>query len=462
MVQRIAVIGSGHLGSVTAACLAHIGHEVVGFESDPTLLAELREGIAPCDEPELDDLLADALEDGSLRFSGDLAEAMAGADIVFLCPALGISPDGELQTHAVRELIRRVATHITSYTVVVTKSILPVGTGRWVSGLMEDVLGPNAADLVGLVANPDFARSGTAVSDFLHPERVVLGSDSSKARRIATRVFRPIVEQRLPRSRTGRSHVVLLPTSLAAAEVIKYASSALHAGKMRLADEVARLCGVLEADTGEVLVGMGLDRRVGGNALDTSPGWGDADLSSALRVDFATPPLHAGPPVPGVPITAAQRRYVRGLARRHLEHLPGATICLFGLGLPALERDGQDATFAGQDGSLSAAVDDPHVTAVPDVPDIRLVPGAIRAATGADAIVLSTEWPQFLSLHLADLRRTMRGDLFFDGRNNFDPVMVERAGFRYVALGNLSSAPGDDGRHHTLTAQPEPITAGVR
>src|SRR3984957_9073819 len=241
MGRRIAVIGSGYVGSVVAACLAHVGHDVVGVESDPAKLDHLSGGAAPFHEPGLDQLIRDGLSLGKLSFTDDFREAMGASDIVFVCVGTPPGPDGQADTSAIRSVARSIARNLQHYHAIVTQSPVPIGTGYWLGSLIEEVVGPEGRELFGVVSNPEFLREGNAVHDFLHPDRVVLGSDDAKAREIVADVYRPILEQRIPGDVGRRDVVPLLQTWLTTAEMIKYASNAFLATKISFAKKIAHL-----------------------------------------------------------------------------------------------------------------------------------------------------------------------------------------------------------------------------
>ncbi len=443
MGERVAVIGSGYVGSVVAACLAHVGHSVVGVEADSEKLATLRAGTAPFHEAGLDALIAGGLASGNLRFTDDFCDAMDSSDVVFVCVGTPPGPDGEADTTAIRGVTVAIAQNLRHYHVIITKSTVPIGTGFWLGSLIEDILGAEGRDRFGVVSNPEFLREGSAVQDFLHPDRVVLGSDDPKAREIAANVYRPILEQQIPGDVGKRDVVPLLQTKLTTAEMVKYASNAFLATKISFANEIARLCDFVGADITEVTAGMGLDTRIGGRFLDAGLGWGGSCFGKDLSALITTANEYGYQPKileGAVSVNESQRKHVVDQLLGHLKTLRGAKICILGLSFKPHTDDLRDspaldvATRLIGKGAFVAAYD-PMVTAVPDVPDIRLMPDAIRAAANADAIVLATDWPQFLSVRLTELRRSMRGDLFFDSRNNFDPILVEQAGFRYVGIG---------------------------
>ncbi len=447
MPERIAVIGSGYVGSVVAACLAHVGNDVIGVESDPGKLRDLSAGTAPFHEPGLNQLLTSGLASGSLRFTDDFGAAMDATDIVFICVGTPPGDDGHPDMSAIRDVARSVALNLRHYHVIVTKSTVPIGTGYWFGSLVEDVIGPDRRHLFGMVSNPEFLREGNAVQDYLHPDRVVLGSDDDKALRIATEVYRPILEQQIPGDVVHNDVVPLLQTKLTTAEMIKYASNAFLATKISFANEIARISDLVGADATEVTAGMGLDDRIGARFLDAGLGWGGScfgkDLSALVgaSADYGYHPrmLEAT-----VAVNDSQRQLVIDELLRHLKVLGGARICLLGLAFKPDTDDLRDSPaldiaqrLVGKGAIVTAY--DPMVSSVREAPDIRIRHSAAAAAIGADAIVLATEWPQFLSLDLAALRATTRGDLFFDGRNIFDPDRVQEAGFRYLGIGRRSA-----------------------
>jgi UDPglucose 6-dehydrogenase len=446
MGKRIAVIGSGYVGSVVAACLAHVGHQVIGVESDAAKLQQLSSGVAPFHEPGLDPLIMAGVSDGSLRFTSDFQDAMANSDVVFVCVGTPPGPDGEADTSAIRGVARSIARNLTHYHVIVTKSTVPIGTGYWLASLIEDIAGPEGRDRFGVVSNPEFLREGNAVQDFLHTDRVVLGSDDPRALQIATDMYRPILEQQIPGDVGHREVVPLLQTKLTTAEMIKYASNAFLATKISFANEIARLCDFVGADITEVTAGMGLDTRIGGRFLDAGLGWGGSCFGKDLSALVSTAEEYGYRPrilEGSIAVNQSQRKYVVDELLRQLKTLRGTKICILGLAFKPDTDDLRDspaldvASRLLDKGAFVTAYD-PMVHAVPEVADIRLMPNALLAAADADAIVLATEWPQFLTIDLAELRATMRGDIFFDGRNNFDPELVRGAGFRYLGIGRGS------------------------
>jgi UDPglucose 6-dehydrogenase len=444
MGERVAIIGGGYVGSVVAACLAHIGNEVVAVESDPSRLEDLARGTAPFLESGLDQLLSKGLVEGSLRFTSDFGDAMDSSDIVFVCVGTPPVNHGNPDMSALAHVAQSIADHLERHHIVVTKSTVPIGTGSWMGSIIEDIVGTQAApELFSLVSNPEFLREGSAVQDFLHPDRVVLGSDDPAALERVAQVYRPILEQKIPGDVGHRDPVPLLTARMTTAEMIKYASNAFLATKISFANEIARLCDFVGADITEVTAGMGLDTRIGGLFLDAGLGWGGSCFKRDLAALIGTAREYGYRPAVlegAVAVNDSQRQMVVDDLLRELKTLRGMRICLLGLAFKPGTDDLRDSPaldvalrLVGRGAFVTAS--DPMVRALPDVPGLRMLTDPYQAAAGADAVVLATEWPQLLAIDLSALRRAMRGDLFYDGRNVFDPDVVRHADLRYLGIG---------------------------
>jgi nucleotide sugar dehydrogenase len=459
MSQRVAVVGSGYVGTVVAACLAYVGHSVVGVEADEGKLDALAAGLVPFHEPGLQQLLEAALQRGTLRFTRDLGEAMTASDVVFLCVGTPPGPDGHPDMSAMTAVAHGVAANLRHYHVVVTKSTVPVGTGFWLSSVLEDHLGQGSPGaLFDVVSNPEFLREGNAVQDYLHPDRVVLGSSSRDALAALVEVYRPILDQDFPGCPSTRERVPVLLTGLETAEMTKYASNAFLATKISFANEVARLCDFVGADVTEVTAGMGLDCRIGNRFLDAGLGWGGSCFGKDLQALVGTAREYGYRPAlleAAITVNEAQRQLAVDLLLRQLKTVRGARIGLLGLAFKADTDDLRDSPALDiarrlvQRGAFVTAYD-PMVRTLPASEGVRVVGDAYTAALGADAIVLATEWPQFLDLDLARLHAAARGNLFLDGRNLFDPIKVRRAGFVYLGIGR----PGEVAVPVAVTGDP--------
>ncbi|MGH9075961.1 MAG: UDP-glucose dehydrogenase family protein [Acidimicrobiales bacterium] len=444
MKQRVSVIGSGYVGTVVAACLAHIGHQVVGVESDTAKLAALGAGHVPFYEPGLESLVREGLGNGRLRFSADYGDAMDASDIVFICVGTPPGPDGQPDMTAMASVARSIATNLDRPHILVNKSTVPVGSGRWLASMIEEVSEDRARtrELVQVVSNPEFLREGSAIGDYLQPDRVVLGSDNPAAIATLVDLYEPILAGgRGQHGRVGRVPVV--ETDLTTAEMTKYASNAFLATKISFANEMARICVMVGADITEVTAGMGLDRRIGGEFLGAGLGWGgscfakdvNALIATALEYGYAPAILQAA-----VAVNGAQRHLVVESLRLHLKTLRGTRVAILGLAFKPGTDDLRDSPALDLARRLVAAgvfvtAYDPVVPVLPGLAEVAMASDARSAARHADAVVVATEWPEFESLDLVALAGGMRGYLFVDGRNVFDPAAVRAAGLRYVGIG---------------------------
>ena len=449
---RVSVVGSGYVGTVVAACFASLGHRVVGVEVDPKKLDDLSAGISPFFESGLEDLLRAGLLGGRLRFTNDYADAMSASDVVFLCLGTPSLPDGRADMRAMETAARSIAANLTHHHVLVTKSTVPIGSGNWLASVVEDAL-PGEADpesLFSVVSNPEFLREGSAINDFLYPDRVVLGSDAPAAIETVAALYRPILDQSFTNGRPDL-RPPLVRTKLTTAETVKYASNAFLATKISFVNEIANICELVGADITEVTTAMGLDERIGSLFLDAGVGWGGScfgkDLaslvSSAKEFGYRADLLQAA-----IDVNNAQRRLVIEKLQGHLKTLRGQRIALLGLAFkPGTDdlRDAPSIDLAQRLVMLNAVVSahDPVVQQAPVIEGyLRIASTPYEAADRADAVVLMTEWPEYLALDLDKLADKMRGNLFIDGRNLFNPEEMTAKGFDYEGIGRVQTRRG--------------------
>ncbi len=446
----VAVIGTGYVGTVVAACLASVGRRTIGLEVDPGKLSALRQGRAPFFEPGLDSLLALCVDSGLLSFTSNVDEAMDRSDVVFLCVGTPPAADGGADMTYVAAAARSIGAALHRHHVLVTKSTVPIGSGRWLASIIEDALPPGVDPdtAFSVVSNPEFLREGSAINDFVFPDRVVIGSDDPAALDLVTEVYRPILDQSFGGGRPDHRPPVVR-TTLATAETVKYASNAFLATKISFINEIANICELVGADVSEVASALGLDTRIGPRFLDAGLGWGGScfgkDLSALIttadQYGYDATLLRAA-----VAVNDRQRRQVVERLRHDLKIVQGRRIALLGLAFKPGTDDLRDApavdiaTWLVRAGALVRA-HDPLVTSVPGCPEVVLAPDPYSAAERADAVVLVTEWPDYLALDLGELRARMRGDLVLDGRNLLDPAAVAAAGLRYEGIGRAPAAP---------------------
>ena len=445
-VNGIAVIGSGYVGTVVAACMAAIGHNVVGVEINEEKLARLQSGSSYFYEPGLDPRLRAGVESGRLSFTSDFDEAMAKSEVVFLCVDTPPGENGHPDVTSVTAAAKSIGRAMHSPHVIVTKSTVPVGSGNWLTSTIESVL-PDDVELgiFSVVSNPEFLREGSAVDDFLYPERIVLGGDDKGAIDKVTASYRPILDQSFPGG-SIESKPTLVTTDRSTAETIKYAANAFLATKISFINEIAEICEWVDADVNEVAHAMGLDSRISAKFLNAGVGWGGSCFGKDVEALAATARAHGQEPLI---LEAAQRvnqhqrhRLVRKL-QQHLRPLRGSRVALLGLAFKPNTDDTRDApaiTIAQaltERGAIVRAYD-PMVKQLPELPNLQTATDPYTLVEQADAVVLLTEWDELRDLDFSVVAGKMRGNLVIDGRNAFDAARVREAGLVYEGMGRGS------------------------
>jgi nucleotide sugar dehydrogenase len=440
--HKVAVIGTGYVGAVTSTCLAFLGHSVCGLDSDTVRAGQLNNGQAPFHEPGLPEMLKAALSTGRLRFTDCPSEALSDAEFVFLCVGTPPGPDGLPDLAQLESAIQSLAPYLRPEVVLVNKSTVPVGSGNWTRTILEDALEGNRELTFHVVSNPEFLREGSAIVDFLHPDRIVLGGAPSDVSRVAD-LYQLVLDQAFDGGRrTCRPS--LITTELASAEMIKYAANAFLATKISFANEIAQLCEVLGADAREVLPAIGADHRVGAAFLNPGVGWGGSCFGKDVAALISTGQEYGYTPSMlqmTVQINKAQRASAVRKLQRELHVLKGRRIALLGLTFKPDTDDLRDAPaldiarhLLGAGAVISAF--DPLVKSLPEeFAAVRLTRDAYEAADRADAVVVTTEWPEFRLIDPDALHRVMRGDLVVDGRNCLREDNFVGSGLRLVGFG---------------------------
>ena len=433
--MRIVMIGSGYVGLVSGACLSDFGHDVVCVDKDTAKIAALDAGRMPIYEPGLDQLVAANVAAGRLSFTTDLAPAVAGADAVFI--GVGTPSrrgDGHADLSYVFAASEEIAAALTGPCVIVTKSTVPVGTGDRVEGIVRDKR-PGLA--VHVVSNPEFLREGAAIGDFKRPDRIVIGTDHEDARAVMREVYRPLFINESP----------MVFTSRRTSELIKYAANAFLATKITFINEIADLCEAVGADVQDVSRGIGLDNRIGRKFLHAGPGYGGScfpkDTLALLKTaEDAQSPMRIVEAV--VQVNDARKRAMGRKVCEALGDEPrGKTVALLGLTFKPNTDDMRDAPALAiaqylTDAGVTLRVFDPEgmAAARPLLPSATsFCRDAYDAATGADAVVIVTEWDAFRALDLGRLAAIMAAPVLVDLRNVYRRGAVERAGFAYTAVG---------------------------
>ena len=429
------MIGGGYVGLVSGACFAELGNDVAIVEVDAAKLSSLRDGGIPIYEPGLQPLVADNVRAGRLTFGDDIASAVAGVDAVFI--AVGTPTrrgDGHADLSYVFAAVEQVARVLTGTTVIVTKSTVPVGTGRRIKEILASVRPELDVDVA---SNPEFLREGSAIPDFMRPDRVVIGVETDRAREVLRQLYRPLYLIEAP----------ILFTNLETAELVKYAANSFLAMKVTFINEMADICERAGADVHDVARGIGLDGRIGRKFLHPGPGFGGScfpkDTLAMVRIaqDHGTPSrlIEA--------VVAVNDARKAGMAARVVAaaggSVRGKTVAIFGLTFKPETDDMRDAPSVpivgrlAEGGALIRAFDPAGMEqARPMLPaGVAYCRDALDAAAGADLLVVVTEWNEFRAIAPERLREAMRGDLIVDLRNMYERASMEAAGFRYQSIG---------------------------
>lgn len=435
--MRLAMIGAGYVGLVSGACLAGFGHVVTCVDKDAAKIAALERGDMPIFEPGLAELVAKTAGAERLMFSTDLAEAVRTAQVVVIAVGTPSRPaDGLADLTYVYQAAREIAAVIDEYKVIVTKSTVPVGTGDEIARIIAE-LRPDAKFAV--VSNPEFLREGAAISDFMTPDRVVIGTDDERAREVMSELYRPLAEKQTP----------ILFTERRGAEVIKYAANAFLATKITFINEIADLCEQAGADVHEVAHGIGLDHRIGPKFLNPGPGYGGScfpkDLLALLKAG-----LDHGVPIRSIEtIISINDQRKRSMARKIIAacggSIRGRTIAVLGLTFKPDTDDMRESpaiaiVTALQDAGAKVRAYDPqgmeHARSVLNA--VEYAGDAYACIEGADALVIMTEWDVFRSLDLARVKALLERPIVVDLRNIYRPADMARHGFTYVSVGRPS------------------------
>jgi UDPglucose 6-dehydrogenase len=432
--MRIAMIGAGYVGLVSGACFADFGHDVCCVDKDPRKIDALNRGEIPIFEPGLADLVAKNVRENRLSFTLSLQDAVRKAEAVFI--AVGTPSrrgDGHADLSFVQQAARDIAAALDGYTVIVTKSTVPVGTGDEVERTIREAR-PDAEFAV--VSNPEFLREGAAITDFKRPDRIVIGTEDERAANVMREVYRPLYLNQSP----------LLVTSRRTAELTKYAANAFLAMKITFINEIADLCEQVGADVQDVARGIGLDNRIGSKFLHAGPGYGGSCFPKDTLALIKTAQDHDAPTriIETVAAVNAQRK--RAMGRKVIAacggSVRGRTIAILGLTFKPNTDDMRDApsldviTTLQDAGARIRAYDPEGMTAARALmPDVEYSRDAYDCASGADALVIVTEWDTFRALDLRRLHGLLAQPIVVDLRNIYRPEDMRRRGFTYVGVG---------------------------
>jgi UDPglucose 6-dehydrogenase len=434
--MRIAIIGTGYVGLVSAACFAELGHEVIGVDIDPKKIAKLKKGESPIYEPGLEELLKKNLGNGRLSFTTEIRDALPSIQILFSAVATPQGEDHKADLKAIFAVTQSVADSIDHDLIFVTKSTVPVGTGKKCEEMIEETLKKRGLSInVPVISNPEFLREGMAVGDTLMPDRVIIGiNDDTHAKKMMEELYKPI-------TRVGKPLVFMNRES---AEIVKYASNAFLATKISFINMLTELCEKTGANIRDIAHGMGLDDRIGPRFLHAGIGYGgscfpkDVKALMALAKEYGIlmPIINATDEVN----TQQRARFIKKI----LEVLPQkSTVAVWGLAFKPKTDDMRDAPSADVITALIAAghavkAFDPAAmeTAKGVMPkELMYASSPLDAATDSDAVILLTEWDEFRGVDLKALKKAMKGALFFDGRNVYESKEVQSLGLAYLGIG---------------------------
>lgn len=428
--MNISIIGSGYVGLVTGSCLAELGNQIICVDSDAKKIAALKKGIVPIFEPGLEELVINNTRRKRLNFISSIKDAVKFGEIIFI--AVGTPPleNGEADLTGIENVARNIAINMTSYRLIVEKSTVPVETGKWVEHTISTYIRRKVK--FDVASNPEFLREGSAINDFMHPDRIVIGVESKRAREALLNLYKPL-------------NAPVLITNIKSAELIKHASNAFLATKISFINAISRICDQVGADVQEVAEGMGLDKRIGRSFLNAGAGYGgscfpkdlDAFISISEKAGYNFELLKSVKK-----INQEQKRFVLKKIKDNLWLVKDKTIAVLGL---AFKPDTDDIRSAPsldlinvlkQEGARLRVYDPQAMKKAKEIlPDVEFCKDSYGAARGADCLLVVTEWNEFKELDFKKLKKLLRRPLIIDGRNIYDPVQARKMGFTYVAVG---------------------------
>ena len=428
--MKITVVGAGYVGLVSGACFASLGNRVVCVDIDAGKIASLKKGRTPIYEPGLEELVRENLKKGTLSFTTDLGAAVKKSEVIFIAVGTPPRPNGEADLSFVENVARTIAKEMNGYKLVVEKSTVPVQTGEWIEKTLRRYAKKGAA--FDVASNPEFLREGSAVGDFMHPDRIVLGVESKKAKEILNDLYEPL-------------KATMVFTDIKSAEIIKHASNSFLAMKISFVNAIGRICEASGADVQRVALGVGLDRRIGRNFLDAGIGFGGfcfpKDLSAFIRIseklgyDFEL--LRSVQK-----INEDQKKYFVKKIEEAIWNINSKTIGILGLSFKPNTDDMRYAPSVDIIESLLAQgakikVFDPH--AMPNakkiLKDVVFCQDSYSACRNSDCAVVLTEWDEFKELDLKKVKKLLHQPVIVDGRNIYDPSKMKALGFRYFSVG---------------------------
>ena len=436
--MHICVVGTGYVGLVTGACLADFGNTVTCVDNDEAKIAKLLDGVMPIYEPGLDSLVEKNAKAGRLHFSTELAPAVKEALVVFIAVGTPPKEDGSADLSYVIQVAESIADNLDGYKVVVTKSTVPIGTGQLIEKIIVQK-GPGEHPFT-VVSNPEFLREGSAIEDFMRPDRVVIGARDTQAVAIMKDIYSPLYLIETP----------FVITNVESSELIKYASNAFLATKITFINEVAELCDRLGADVHHVAKGMGLDKRIGPKFLHPGPGYGGSCFPKDTQA-LTEIARNAGRPFEIVETVVSANNRIKNSAVERVRSalggdLTGKLIAVLGLSFKPETDDMRDSpsiplieAMVGDGAKVRAFDPEAMANARVYLPkEVEYCTDSYEAAADADALIIVTEWNQFRSLHMERIRSTLKHPTVIDLRNIYDPQRMKDQGFNYYSVGRAA------------------------
>ncbi len=431
--MKICMIGSGYVGLVTGVCLAEFGMEIVCIDKDKAKIEMMRKGHSPFYEPGLDDVMEKNMKEGRLSFSTDIGQGVRASQVIFIAVGTPASNDGSPDLSQIEAVAREIAAYMTDYKIIVLKSTVPVGTGKWVKGLLtKEVKGAVPFDMV---SNPEFLREGAAVEDFFRPDRIVIGAESERAIEVMKEIYNAFYLIEAP----------FVITTIETAELIKYASNAFLATKISFINEIANLCEQVGADVHDVARAMGLDGRIGKKFLHPGPGFGGScfpkDTHALVHIGRK---YNCDMEIVQSTINVNERQKERMIEKieEMVGSMQGKTIGILGLAFKPNTDDMREASSISiiqglqKKGARIKAYDPEAMEEAKKVlQDVIYCTGPYEVAEGSHAIVLLTEWNQFRLLDLKRIKGLLKEPVFIDLRNVYEPLHMRELGFRYCGVG---------------------------
>lgn len=432
--MKIGIIGSGYVGLVTGACLAHLGHTVTCVDQDATKIRTLKKGKIPFYEPGLMEMVLENVAATRLSFTTKISGIVNRCEVLFICVNTPPKSNGGADLSFVETVAKQIATHLRKYCLIVEKSTVPVETGEWVRQAIKRHIKKDVH--FDVASNPEFLREGSAIHDFLHPDRIVIGVSSERAENIFRTLYSPL-------------KAPMIVTDIKSAELIKHAANSFLATKISFTNAVSRICDAVGADIEKVALGMGLDARIGKQFLKAGVGFGGScfpkDVSAFLHISEKLG-IRFELLADVLRINDAQAKYFVDKIKKSMRTLRGKTIAVLGL---AFKPDTDDMRCAPsipiiqmlqKEGARVKAYDPQAVSKASAVlRNVAYVKTPYEAVHGAHAIAVLTEWSEFLNLDWDHLKKSMKDRFFFDGRNMFQPAEMKRHGFHYFSIGRPSA-----------------------